>query len=75
MCWCPYLYGHDGPVNSAVFSRDSRFILTAGDDVTVRMYHCEICGKLRQLVAVAEKRLARTGRKLTPAERKQYLRR
>ena len=67
------LFGSKYPLNSAVFSRDGRFILTAGVDGTVRMYRCEICGTLPDLVALAEKRLARTGRKLTPAQRNQYL--
>jgi hypothetical protein len=37
------------------------------------MYSCDICGTLPQLVALAQQRLARDGRTLTPAERRTYL--
>ncbi len=67
------LYGSLRPLTSATFSPDGTRILAAGVDGKVRMYRCEICGTLTQLVALAEKRLAGTGRKLTPAERRMYL--
>jgi WD40 repeat protein len=68
------LQGHDGSITSAAFAPDGRTIVTGGDDGTVRRYVCETCGGLDALVSLAEKRLAATGRVLSPDEREQYLR-
>jgi WD40 repeat protein len=68
-----YLFGHDDVLTSAQFSPDGRTILTGSRDGTVRVYACDICANLDGLVALAKTRLARTGRTLTPAERKRYL--
>jgi WD40 repeat protein len=67
------LRGHKGPVTSAGFDPTGRTIVTGGVDGTVRTYRCEICGSLDELVELAERRLAATHRKLTPAERQRYL--
>jgi hypothetical protein len=40
----------------------------------VGTYKCGVCGGLDELMALAERRLARTGRQLTAAERERYLR-
>jgi WD40 repeat protein len=55
-----FLQGHTGPVRAAAFSSRTR-IVTRGDD-GVRTYVCDICGGLRSLVALAERRLRATGR-------------
>jgi WD40 repeat protein len=55
-----FLQGHGGPVRAAEFSSPTR-IVTSGDD-GVRAYLCDICGDLKPLLALAERRLARTGR-------------
>jgi WD40 repeat protein len=68
-----YLRGHSEPLTSASFGPDSRSILTSSRDGTVRVYACEICGGLGELVALAKVRLAQLARPLTPAERKRYL--
>ncbi|HEX6130853.1 MAG TPA: WD40 repeat domain-containing protein, partial [Actinomycetota bacterium] len=54
-----YLRGHTAPVvRSAAFAPDGRRIVTAGDDGTVRVYRCEVCGGTDDLVALARRRLA-----------------
>jgi WD40 repeat protein len=67
------LQGHEGPVTAVAFEADGKTIVTGGVDGTVRTYTCVICGGLDDLRPLAKKRLARTGRALTPAERERYL--
>ena len=67
------LQGHEGTVTSAAFDPEGHTIVTGGVDGTVRRYDCEICGGLDDLVALARKRLAATGRELTLEERERYL--
>jgi WD40 repeat protein len=64
-----YLRGHKGTVTGATFAPDGHHIVTAGIDGTVSTYDCEICRSGAALVAVARRRLQKTGRALTPAER------
>jgi WD40 repeat protein len=67
------LQGHNGPVTAATFDSSGRRIVTGGVDGTVRTYACVICGELDELVALADERLAATGRALTEEERERYL--
>ena len=67
------LKGHDGIVTAAAFDPSGRVIVTGGEDGTVRSYRCELCGGADELMALAEARLAATGRALTPEERDAYL--
>jgi WD40 repeat protein len=67
------LQGHDGPVTAATFDSSGRRIVTGGVDGTVRTYACVVCGELDELVALADERLAATGRALTEEERERYL--
>lgn len=69
-----YLRGHYGALTSASFDATGTRVLTSGEDGTVRTYTCDICRSGPALTAVALKRLAVTGRKLTPAERARFLR-
>jgi WD40 repeat protein len=68
------LQGHDGTSTAATFDPSGRRIVTGGIDGTVRTIHCDVCGGLDDLLALAEKRLAQTRRELTAEERRQYLR-
>jgi WD40 repeat protein len=69
----PFLRGHTMPLTSATFSPDGRRILTSSLDGTVRVFTCDVCGGLRDLLALADARLARIAGTLTPAERRRYL--
>jgi WD40 repeat protein len=44
-------------LTSASFSPDGRFVLASGEDGAVRLYRCEICGKLPALLELARARL------------------
>jgi hypothetical protein len=48
-------------------------IVTGGVDGAIRTYRCEICGGLDELLALAQERLAATGRQLTDGERERFL--
>jgi WD40 repeat protein len=67
------LQGHEGTLTSATFGPTGATVVTGGIDGTVRTYTCEICGGIDDLVKLARKRLAATGRELTPDERERYL--
>ena len=68
-----YLHGPTDRLTSVSFSPDASRVLTSSVDGGVRMYECDICGPLQELLRVAKARLALTGRTLTPAEEQQYL--
>jgi WD40 repeat protein len=68
-----FLRGHTGRVLAATFGKSGRSIATMGSDGTLRTYRCEVCGGIPELLRLAERRLAATGRKLTTAERRLYL--
>jgi hypothetical protein len=51
---------------------DSHRIVMVARDKRVRPWFCELCGTLDELVRLAKKRLARTGRTLTPEERHRF---
>ena len=60
------LRGHENVVNSAAFSPDGRYIVTASDDSTARIYLAHI----EDLMELARSRVFRD---LTPEERRRYL--
>ena len=68
-----FLQGHEGKLLSVAFAPDGQQVATGGDDGTVRSYRCDICGGIDELIALADERLAKTGRVLTDAERARYL--
>jgi WD40 repeat protein len=52
------------------FSPDGRRIAVSGWDGAVRIFECDVCGSLKDLVALADSRITR---QLTPEERVQFL--
>jgi WD40 repeat protein len=60
--------GHSGNVG-ATFNADATKVLTWGDDGTSRIFSCELCQPLPQLLGLAD---ARVTRELTPEERERY---
>jgi hypothetical protein len=69
-----FLGGHVGRPVAASFDASGDHIETVGADGTVRSYACAICGGIPDLLPIAHRRLAATGRRLTPAEQRRYLR-
>jgi WD40 repeat protein len=67
------MQGHEGPLTAALFDPSGRTIVTGGVDGTVRTYACGICGGLDELLGLAGRRLAATGRELTSEQRERYL--
>ena len=68
-----FLRGHGPRVRSVAFVPGTRRVVSTGDDGTVRTYLCELCGATGQLISLTQRRLARLGANLTPAERKRYV--
>jgi WD40 repeat protein len=59
----PYLYLRGGKTNlhfltAVTFGPEGRLILSASQDGSVGLYRCEVCGNLKQLIAIAERRLS-----------------
>ena len=52
-----YLRGDTGVLTSVSFSPNGRLVLSSSEDGSVRLYRCEVCGNLEQLIATAEHRL------------------
>jgi hypothetical protein len=66
-----FLRGHQERLTAASFAEDGRTIVTA-DRHETRAYRCETCGRLAELISLARRRLAATGRELTRAERDRF---
>jgi WD40 repeat protein len=53
-----FLHGHRKPLIGAAFAgRNGQTIVTASKDGTIRVYHCEICGGIDELLLLAKRRL------------------
>jgi WD40 repeat protein len=64
------LFGHRAGVFTVEFSPDGSSILSAGVDQTIRLWRCEVCAPVDQLLDLARERALRD---LTPAERARFL--
>jgi WD40 repeat protein len=63
-----------GRILAASFDETSRGILVAGSDGALTRFSCEVvCGGVTDLLALADRRIAATGRALTATERRHYL--
>ncbi len=67
-----YLRGHEGILTSVAFAPDG-LLATGGEDGTVRLFRCLVCGEIDELTALADERLEGTGRELTAEERERFL--
>ena len=68
-----WLQGDAGRLLAASFDQTGLAVLIVGSDGTLRSYACEVCGGVGDLLELADRRLAMTGRELTPEERRHYL--
>jgi WD40 repeat protein len=64
------LLGHSGAVGPVDFSPDGSSIVSGGGDQSVRIWRCEVCAPIDQLLDLARERALRD---LTPAERSRFL--
>ena len=69
-----YLRGLTSRPAAVAFAPDSRTIYAEEAGGVVRRYECRICGNVEELLAVADRRMERTGRVLSRGERERYLR-
>jgi WD40 repeat protein len=63
-----FLEGHQGKLLAASFDESGRRIETVGVDGTIRAYACGVCGRVPELLRLADARLAATGTRLTNHE-------
>jgi WD40 repeat protein len=63
-----FLDGHKGKLLAATFDAGGRRIETVGIDGAIRAYACAVCGRVPELLRLANARLAATGRRLTRHE-------
>jgi WD40 repeat protein/class 3 adenylate cyclase len=64
------LFGHKGGVITVDFSPDGSSILSGGEDRSIRIWRCEVCAPIDEVLQLARSRALR---KLTPAERARFL--
>jgi WD40 repeat protein len=53
----PQLRGHDGRLTAVAFAPTGHRIATGGEDGSVRVYTCEVCGRVPALLRLADERL------------------
>jgi WD40 repeat protein/energy-coupling factor transporter ATP-binding protein EcfA2 len=64
------LRGHTEPLTSAAFSPDGKFVITTSEDKTARIYRCELCDSIEDLLSLAPSRVTR---RMTREECQRYL--
>jgi WD40 repeat protein len=64
------LFGHRGGVAAVDFSPDGSSIVSSGVDRSVRIWRCEVCAPIDEVLRLARSRVLR---ELTPAERARFL--
>jgi WD40 repeat protein len=64
------LDGHAEPIATAAFSPDGKQAATACWDGAIRLFDCDVCGSIEDLLKLATKRVTRS---LTSEERQKYL--
>jgi WD40 repeat protein len=64
------LFGHTGGVITVDFSPDGSSILSGGEDRSLRIWRCEVCAPIDEVLLLARSRALR---ELTPAERARFL--
>jgi WD40 repeat protein len=64
------LFGHQGRVDAVDFSPDGSSIVSGGVDRTVRIWRCEVCAPIDEVLQLARSRALR---ELTAAERARFL--
>lgn len=64
------LLGHSKTIFGVDFSPDGRSIVSGGEDGSIRIWHCEVCAPIDQLLRLAR---ARVLRPLTDTERARFL--
>jgi WD40 repeat protein/class 3 adenylate cyclase len=64
------LFGHQGAVVPVDFSPDGSSIVSGGVDRSVRIWRCEVCAPMDEVLRLARSRVLR---ELTPAERARFL--
>jgi WD40 repeat protein len=62
-----------GRLLTSAFDTTGLAVVAVGSDGTLGRYACEVCAGVEELLAVADRRIAATGRELTPQERRHYL--
>jgi len=62
--------GHRASVEKALLGEDGQQVTTAHGDGTVRIWRCEVCGPIEEVLALAGRRLTRD---LTIEERADFL--
>jgi WD40 repeat protein len=65
-----HLFGHSGAVAAVDFSPDGSSIVSGGVDRSVRIWRCEVCAPIDEVLRLARSRMLR---ELTPAERARFL--
>jgi WD40 repeat protein len=64
------LRGHSKELTGVAFGPDSMLIATASRDGTARVYRCQVCGSMDDLLKLARSRATRA---LSPDERARFL--